>query len=228
MGSAGARGEARCTGDKGTEGGAIQEGIRDGLRPPRQVRYPMEREIKQRLQRIFDQQRRAHLDEDDAAEEGGDNEEQQREVLLLSIDLATIKALDQRTLLQQEVAMLSHIAALPPEQRARPSGPDQAQLMPKLLAAAGQLQAQRERVAGAVFRPTHHLPTMSLDEFADGEVADMQRRQQAEQEAAAAKASKGEESDGDDEEGVRKARAWDDWKDDNPRGWGNSKLRPTA
>ena len=23
-------------------------------------------------------------------------------------------------------------------------------------------------------------------------------------------------------------RAWDDWKDDNPRGAGNSKLRPTA
>lgn len=28
--------------------------------------------------------------------------------------------------------------------------------------------------------------------------------------------------------GCLQARAWDDFKDDNPRGWGNSKLRPCA
>lgn len=31
-----------------------------------------------------------------------------------------------------------------------------------------------------------------------------------------------------EEEELQKARAWDDFKDDNPRGWGNSKLRPCS
>lgn len=36
-----------------------------------------------------------------------------------------------------------------------------------------------------------------------------------------------DDEDGDeDEEAVMKARAFDDWKDDNPRGAGNKKLTP--
>lgn len=32
--------------------------------------------------------------------------------------------------------------------------------------------------------------------------------------------------DEDDDAAQEKARAWDDWKDDNPRGAGNKKLTP--
>lgn len=35
-----------------------------------------------------------------------------------------------------------------------------------------------------------------------------------------------EEDDEDDDAAQEKARAWDDWKDDNPRGAGNKKLTP--
>lgn len=35
-----------------------------------------------------------------------------------------------------------------------------------------------------------------------------------------------EEDDEDDDAAVEKARAWDDWKDDHPRGAGNKKLTP--
>lgn len=35
-----------------------------------------------------------------------------------------------------------------------------------------------------------------------------------------------EDEDEDDDAAVEKARAWDDWKDDNPRGAGNKKLTP--
>lgn len=34
--------------------------------------------------------------------------------------------------------------------------------------------------------------------------------------------------DVEDEEILRQQRDWDDFKDDNPKGWGNSRLRPTA
>lgn len=36
----------------------------------------------------------------------------------------------------------------------------------------------------------------------------------------------GEEDDEDDDAAQEKARAWDDWKDENPRGAGNKKLTP--
>lgn len=34
------------------------------------------------------------------------------------------------------------------------------------------------------------------------------------------------EDDEDDDAAQERARAWDDWKDDNPRGAGNKKLTP--
>lgn len=37
-----------------------------------------------------------------------------------------------------------------------------------------------------------------------------------------------DDDDNDDEAATMKARAWDDWKDDNPRGAGNKKLTPTG
>lgn len=52
-------------------------------------------------------------------------------------------------------------------------------------------------------------------------------REEGERKAAAKKAAEDAE-DSDSDEKVFKARAWDDWKDDNPRGAGNSKLRPCA
>jgi immunoglobulin-binding protein 1 len=66
---------------------------------------------------------------------------------------------------------------------------------------------------------------MSLRELAEIETADAMRRQQEEAEAAAKEKDKDSDEEQDDA-ALRKTRAWDDWKDDNPRGAGNSKLRP--
>ncbi|KAF5732429.1 PP2A regulatory subunit TAP46 [Tripterygium wilfordii] len=35
-----------------------------------------------------------------------------------------------------------------------------------------------------------------------------------------------DEDEDDDDDAVQKARPWDDWRDDNPRGAGNKKLTP--
>ena len=58
----------------------------------------------------------------------------------------------------------------------------------------------------------------------------MQKMQQAQQREAAAAASRptADEAEEDSDAKVDKQRAMDDWRDNNPRGWGNSKLRPTA
>ncbi len=59
---------------------------------------------------------------------------------------------------------------------------------------------------------------------------ELQRMQEAQQKETAAAAYKAahEDSDEDSDAKIDKQRAWDDWKDENPSGWGNSKLRPTA
>lgn len=81
-----------------------------------------------------------------------------------------------------------------------------------------------------VFRPSHILPTLTVEQQGAIELAQAREREaqhkQAEAEAAARRAAAA--SDDDDEEELARSRAWDDFKDDNPRGWGNSKLRPCA
>jgi len=73
-----------------------------------------------------------------------------------------------------------------------------------------------------IFRPTN-LPTMTLDEFAEKEMARMNEAKLKEEEA-----KQNQEDDDSDNEEVAdrktlKARAWDDWKDLNEKGSGNKK-----
>ena len=95
----------------------------------------------------------------------------------------------------------------------------------------GQL-LRREQLVRAVFEPRMSGPTVSLEEFAEREVAEALRRQ--EQQAAAETQEENavrryrhlqEAGLEDDEDLVDRAtvneRAWDDWKEQNPRGSGN-------
>jgi hypothetical protein len=83
-------------------------------------------------------------------------------------------------------------------------------------------------VRAQVFRPSHTLPTITVEQAGEMEYQQMvareaaSARQQAEEKAAdnALPAEDREERE------LHKVRAMDDFKDANPRGWGNSKLRP--
>lgn len=95
---------------------------------------------------------------------------------------------------------------------------------------------ERERMAAQVFQPHHRMPTMSIEEAGLKEMDIMNKWQEntakAIEEANSSwyndgqKPTPGEEEDEDDDAAQDKARAWDDWKDDNPRGAGNKKLTP--
>lgn len=81
-----------------------------------------------------------------------------------------------------------------------------------------------------VLRPSHILPTLTVEQQGEVELREARERDaaaKATQQAEAAAAA-GRRSDDEDEDALAKQRAWDDWADDNPRGWGNSKLRPCA
>ncbi|KAK8954328.1 PP2A regulatory subunit TAP46 [Platanthera zijinensis] len=95
----------------------------------------------------------------------------------------------------------------------------------------GQLTSERERMAAQVFQPGYRLPSMSIEEAGLREMEMMNKWQEMNAELMEeAKSSwhKDKEVEEEEEEDAaqEKARAWDDWKDDNPRGAGNRKLTP--
>ncbi|KAL8133428.1 hypothetical protein AgCh_008769 [Apium graveolens] len=100
----------------------------------------------------------------------------------------------------------------------------------------GRVTSERERMAAQVFQAGHRLPTMSIEEAGLTEMNMMNDWQERTAKMMAeAKSSwyndgqktrQGEEEDEDDDAAQDKARAWDDWKDENPRGAGNKKLTP--
>jgi hypothetical protein len=81
----------------------------------------------------------------------------------------------------------------------------------------------RARLAAGVFRPSHALPTMSLAEFAEQEMADARRREEESKKAEAARQAVDLDREEDHEREQQRLRSWDDWKDDNKRGSGNLK-----
>ncbi|KAK4796838.1 hypothetical protein SAY86_029164 [Trapa natans] len=103
----------------------------------------------------------------------------------------------------------------------------------------GSITSERDRMAAQVFQPGYRLPTMSIEEAGLKEMEIMNKFQERNakviEEASSAwykdkprKPGPPNDEDEDDEDDVvvEKARAWDDWKDDNPRGAGNKKLTP--
>ncbi|XVF50959.1 hypothetical protein PTKIN_Ptkin04bG0145600 [Pterospermum kingtungense] len=99
----------------------------------------------------------------------------------------------------------------------------------------GSLTNERERMAAQVFQPSYRMPTMSIEEAGLREMEMMNKWQERnakmleEANSAWYKDSPKlgpNEDDEDDDAAQDKARAWDDWKDDNPRGAGNKKLTP--
>ncbi|KAF2909440.1 hypothetical protein DAI22_11g025700 [Oryza sativa Japonica Group] len=95
----------------------------------------------------------------------------------------------------------------------------------------GGLTSERERMAAQVFQPSYRLPTMSIEEAGLREMKMMEKWQERTakmiQESNSAWHKDGSRSAQEDEDAEEeKARGWDDWKDDNPRGAGNKKLTP--
>ncbi|XP_058100493.1 PP2A regulatory subunit TAP46 isoform X2 [Magnolia sinica] len=96
-----------------------------------------------------------------------------------------------------------------------------------------KLTTERERMAAQVFQPGYRLPTMSIEEAGLCEMEMMKKWQERNvklyEEANSSwhkDTQKSAADEDDDEAAEEKARAWDDWKDDHPRGAGNKKLTP--
>ena len=94
------------------------------------------------------------------------------------------------------------------------------------------LSSRKENIKAGVFQPGHRLPTMTIEELADIEVAAaLERQRKTEAMPASGRRENrrmehlkmdGDEDDKDlADEAAAHDRAWDDWKDEHPKGSGN-------
>jgi immunoglobulin-binding protein 1 len=164
-----------------------------------------------------------------------------RESHILQLESYAREALDELSNLSREKAMLVQMVTAESrsdsssgaahDERVRQSvnsAQGQGLEVTHLSKVGGQLRMQKEVVRANVFKPTVAPPTMTLEEFADIELADAMAR--AEQEKLAPVADRRYEqllAEGleDNEElsdiAAVKDRAWDNWKEDHPKGYGN-------
>ncbi|DAZ96692.1 TPA: hypothetical protein N0F65_009159 [Lagenidium giganteum] len=213
-------------------------------------RFQLQRELEQKLEHVrrkklehrpkhegADKNVQKNEEDDDEFDVDDEVDELEREQLMAFTQLAVIKSMEEQTSINQEREMLETMLKMNAASvnrdlftdAHRPPPPKQGQGI-TVTHINPQLEMRRETIQSGVFKPGHRLPTMSLEEYADQQVADAKERQKREQEAPTGPRRYDQlVEDGDEDnlelvdEATYKDRAWDDWKDANPRGIGNKK-----
>jgi hypothetical protein len=187
---------------------------------------------------------------DDEIIDGYDQESLVRTINITAIHLAKIIALEEWSMIVQELPMIVMMIQQQQQQQRKKSGPDdryhhkqhdtrQPQKPMELTqitkdSMTGQLRIHRQEIQKQTFRPGWNQPTMTLQELAEREVQGaIQRQQQQERSEANQKTQprryeqlvKDGMEDDDDlvEASAILDRKWDTFKDDNPRGCGNKR-----
>lgn len=163
--------------------------------------------------------------------EGGIDESMYREKMKLMIESSVRLSMDDLSTISQEIVILEHIEKMTEEGTLPPPPKPVPQHQGIDLYHVGEnMTITKEKFMGEVFRPDHILPTMTIEEFGGIEIEEMKKREAKEAEEAKFEVMNGkqvrEKGLEDDEELSEKARkkdsAWDDWCDDNPKGFGNT------
>ncbi|KAF7591233.1 hypothetical protein BBP40_001838 [Aspergillus hancockii] len=204
-------------------------------------RFKEEKELKQRLEYLSNNQSRLQTDDEDV-----------RQLYIAEIKLYLHQTFQSLDLLSQELSMLSAIRnsvptpdQIPPEDSRRRREAQESEYSERLDPPISQLLQggkfgpilskegkpmqpftlldRRTQLQQGVFRSGHNLPTMTIDEYLEEE----KRRGGVVQ--GGEKSGMKEEVDEDDldkaDEETMKARAWDEYKEANPRGSGNTLNR---
>lgn len=142
-----------------------------------------------------------------------------RDSILDVIEYFSIECETEIRHVNDELELLKNI----PETASEPSCSSEQQTVKKPWAMRLDHSSIRSLAAKNVFRPDISMPTMSLEEYLKREMLFMQEpstrietpgiREEADDFYKAEEAA--------EDEADQKARLWDDWKDDNPRGSGN-------
>jgi len=207
-------------------------------------KFRKEQALNKRIQDLSEQiQNAKHSLE--AGDDNADLEELERELLIITIEKSVSHALSEMKSIEEEKQLLQRFAPQVQEaalvhgsekedhrikQRPEPSENRQGLMLTHLSKndRTGEVMAQRERFKAGVFKPTVAPPTMTLEELAEIEIREAQERDLRSKEAS--KPDRRYEQlvqDGEEDEeklvdvATYKDRAWDNWKDENPKGIGN-------
>ncbi|KAI4727034.1 phosphatase 2A-associated protein [Aureobasidium sp. EXF-10728] len=201
------------------------------------LRFKQEKDLKQKLQHL--QQNPAALQNDD---------DMHRRLQLTQIEFCVHQTFQSLESIAQELHILSRAPPPPPPgQQSAPSdrrerhkyndgyserldAPMSAGLSGPMLSKDGKplrpftLLNTRQTMQAGVFRPDHSLPTMTIDEYLEEE-----KRRGGMIEGGGAQSGIQPEVDEDDlekaDEETMKARAWDEYVENNPKGAGNTLNR---
>jgi immunoglobulin-binding protein 1 len=200
-------------------------------------RFRQEKDLKQKLQHL--QQNPAALQNDD---------DMYRRLQLIQIQFCVHQTFQALESIAQELHILERAPPPQPPGQQSPSsdsrehhkasdaysekldGPMSAGLSGPMLSKDGKplrpftLLNTRKDLQAAVFRPDHSLPTMTIDEYLDEE-----KRRGGMIEGGGAQSAIQPELDEDDldlaDQEILKARAWDEYVENNPKGSGNTLNR---
>ena len=240
---------AACEGEE--EGTSRRARGGDG-RADKVRRFKAKRRCEKRMEEIEEiLKRRSRVEEESGSESASEEDETdhdalEREYWMKRIELETYETLDELPSLRMEREMFLRRDELEEARRAERERMDADERVGRdarietytieredvnALAGPSILTADpRTRFRTEVFRPTVALPTMTVEQFGEIERREMLERElrsaERELERAAIRAAKTEEQI--EEEELAETRRWDAFKDDNPYGSGNSRLRPCS
>uniref|UniRef100_A0A7S2ZB82 TAP42-like protein n=1 Tax=Rhodosorus marinus TaxID=101924 RepID=A0A7S2ZB82_9RHOD len=151
-------------------------------------------------------------------------EEIEREVSVSVLKAAAREAAKSRRSLDEEIQLLNYAVETKAE------GKDPAEEARKLRESmpapeSYRIMDTRKYQQDQVFKPSHNLPTYTVEEWGEIELARMREQMKINAEKEKLKAEESDEDSDKDEVSDRKTmkeRAWADWTDDNNKGSGNT------
>jgi len=182
-------------------------------------RFRREKEINQLLNDLLQEKLKKGIDED--LEEDSEFE---RKTTILILENQTIKTIDSLSTLNQEIEIVTHMNTLMEQNGGKLPTPKQPEPRPPAQPPI-VITDPRAIVRENVFKPGWNLPTVSIEQAAEIDYQEMIQREAREKEAERKKSEKLVKEYGDDEEEakeLKKTRDFDDFKDQNPRGSGNT------
>ncbi|KAJ1345351.1 hypothetical protein BSLG_000864 [Batrachochytrium salamandrivorans] len=206
-------------------------------------RFKMEKELKGRLQMLTEQLRLKGAANSASGDNAGDldGDDVEREIVMATVQLMVLKSIASLRMIKDEREMLEFAKKRrEAQQTMMASGSVDTENRVEMAASRRRLadytgplmdtkgkplrpfvvRSQRETVKEGVFRPGHNLPTMTIDEYLERE---MERGNFLSGGTKRPEKYVAPDNDNDAiETEMYKARAFDEFKDDNPRGWGES------
>eukprot|EP01025_Chloroclados_australasicus_P058481 TRINITY_DN7347_c0_g1_i1.p1 TRINITY_DN7347_c0_g1~~TRINITY_DN7347_c0_g1_i1.p1 ORF type:complete len:373 (+),score=21.83 TRINITY_DN7347_c0_g1_i1:117-1121(+) len=158
------------------------------------------------------------------------DEEHRRSCWLLKIEHCVLDSIDNISCIERELQMLD----IAKDRVADASGSALQQSQSQSVSSSIQQitpavdGTTRQSIQQQVFQPFHILPSMTPEQYAEIEIMKMREREVSERQFSTQQLLKHSSIEEQEEAELQKARQWDDFKDDNPRGWGNSQLKPCA